>query len=165
MKHPMTKILAAALAVILLTGAAVYAADAGTAEDPLVTLSYMTNTFRQEISELFRSQLDETANALANTMDSQVAALEQNLQTQDTTASQVEDTAWQTVTLAAGQSLTVDDGAQVLFVSGTAAFSGGYAVDTTDGNAAARMDLAANHLYTVSTAGIISGEGRLLLKQ
>lgn len=162
MKRPMAILLAVALVVTALTGAVAYAAEAGTAEDPLVTLSYMTTTFKQELTSLFQGMLDDSASSLEDTMDSQLAALEQSLASADA-AAPAEDTAWQTITLT-GQSLDVDAGAQLLLISGTAAFSGGYVVDSTDGTASAGMTMHEDHLYVVSAAGTVSGEGTLLLK-
>jgi hypothetical protein len=159
MKHPI--LTAAVLTVTLLTGAAVYAADAGTAEDPLVTLSYMTTTFKQEITELFQSKLDRTASNLEQTMAQQVSAVSKSQQTAATAA---QDTAWQTVTLTAGQALEVSAGAQVLPLSGSASFSGGTISDTTVGASAKSAALTADHLYLVSAAGTVSGEGQLLVK-
>lgn len=167
MKHPTKKALAVLLTVLLLTGAAVYAADAGTAEDPLVTLSYMTNTFQTQIASLFQDALDDTQATLNDTLDRQAASLEQAIQAAAQSSGetlQAADTAWQTVTLTAGQSLAVEAGAQVLFLSGSGTFSGGYAVDVTAGTSGATMSLSADHLYTVSSAGTVSGEGQLLLQ-
>ena len=68
------------LALVLVAGLgamAVYAAgSAGTEDDPLVTLSYLTEVFTAKVTELFHTDLDAREEALREDLGERISALE-----------------------------------------------------------------------------------------
>ena len=70
---PKKKILALLLAAVILTGGISALAAAGTSDNPLVTLSYLTDTFKKSI-------LAQTDSKLAAAQSTYEAKLEQKIQ-------------------------------------------------------------------------------------
>lgn len=144
---------AAACVCVLLTVA--YAANAGGADDPLVTLSYLNNTFSKEV----QAMVDQTVDARKGEMEDALAkVLEQGGGT-------AEDSVFSVVTLNQGQILEGDVGCEVMLRIGSAVCgtpgSVGLIDTTTGGNLADGAPLAANHLYlvTISTRTVTATSG------
>ena len=142
------KIAAAAVCVCLLFTAA-YAAGAGSANDPLVTLSYLNNTFSQKVQTMVN-----------DTVDARKAEMEQALAKVLGQGGNGSGNVFTVVTLSKGQSLVGDVGCEVMLRIGTAVCGTSDSVgliDTTSGsNLGSGGALAANHLYmvTISTRSV-----------
>lgn len=136
------KVLAAVLlAALLFVGAYTCVSAAGTADDPLVTLSYLTQIFTPQMEEEMEAVAEERADALSE-------QLEQML------ASSGTGSVFRSVTLSRGQALVCGEGCEVLLRTGSASYisdAGGSLSDTTGG---AELDegaaLQQNHLYLAS---------------
>lgn len=128
-----TALVCLALVACTLAGVAVAAVTGqGSQEDPLVTLSYVTKA------------VDDLKAKLDLEIEARVAQL----------AGQVEegiDAVFVSVEVPAGQSLTLNAGAQVILRSGKAASKEGL-VDLTDG-ATLWGDMVENHLYIATKDG------------
>ena len=173
MKKKRMAVLAVALAAVVTVGA--LAATLGSADDPLVTLSYLTQVFRPQAVDSAADEAQDQVAAYQSSVSNQVSRAEQTMeQTEenlnalvgsDAFAARVaeqaglddpegiEQTLWQTVTLSSGQTLTAGEGTQVLLRAGTAQ-AGGALVDLTGGKSlAAGGALQANHLYLLPQDG------------
>lgn len=121
------------------------AADPGSSEDPLVTLSYLNDTFLEEI-------MDKLDTKIAS-RNSQIA---QKLSGEITSGSGVADT-FTVVTLTNGQVLTGDIGCEVMLRVGTAACVSASAPGLIDETAASVLNnggaLVQNHLYMMTIEG------------
>jgi hypothetical protein len=129
-------ILSVALALVLIAGVSAYAAtNYGSSSDPLITLSYLNDTFTPSIVSKFQTQIDT---ALAG-------------QTGGATA-----TTYKVVTLSKGQKLTGSVGCEIMLRVGSASAQGSDTpclVDTTGGTSlSSGSALTANHLYMVTIA-------------
>ena len=145
-------------ALLALLGAAALAADAGTQQDPLVTLSYLNDTYLPHIL----SQVDQK-------LEERDAVLLETLSKEPGTGSG--SSVYRTVTLEGGQVLTGEAGCEVLLREGSAlcvADSAPGLVDMTSGGSLEGGGaLVQNHLYlmTVPDRGIrAEGPVTLLLR-
>ncbi len=142
------KIAAAAVCVCLLFTAA-YAAGAGSANDPLVTLSYLNNTFSQKVQTMVN-----------DTVDARKTEMEQALAKVLGQGGNGSGNVFTVVTLSKGQTLVGDVGCEVMLRIGTAVCGTSDSVgliDTTSGsNLGSGGALATNHLYmvTISTRSV-----------
>lgn len=142
------KIAAAAACVCFLFTVA-YAANAGGANDPLVTLSYLNNTFSQKVQTMVN-----------DTVDARKAEMEQALAKVLGQGGNGSGNVFTVVTLSKGQTLVGDVGCEVMLRIGTAVCGTSDSVgliDTTSGsNLGSGGALAANHLYmvTISTRSV-----------
>lgn len=142
-------VLAAACVCFLLTVA--YAANAGSANDPLVTKSYLDGPFLKQVQAL----VDQT-------VDARKAELEQAAGQNNGTAV---GNVFKVVTLSQGQTLVGDVGCEVMLRIGTAACGSSDSVgliDTTTGaNLGNGGTLVTNHLYmvTISTRSVTATSG------
>ncbi len=123
-------------AVVLGAGVGAYAATTyGTQSDPLVTVSYLNETLRTEMTNQFDTQLSQAVEELENRFDNSLASA---------------GGAFKAVTLSSGQTLSASSGCEILYRSGSAAASGSL-VDLSGGSAVSSGgSLSANHLYLVS---------------
>lgn len=141
--------LALAAAVILV----VTVAATGTANDPLVSLSYLQETFLGQILGNVDAKLAERDTLLRQEVDNRIAGALGALpgEAGGTAAT------FTAVTLKAGQILTGETGCEVLLRSGAAMCAADYQpglVDQTDGTVlAGGKPLAENHLYMIPAAG------------
>lgn len=135
-------ILTVCLTGLLLAGGVTALASVGTAENPLVTLSYLANTFTQRI-------LSQTESKIASTQDTYERKLENKLQNQGGGS-----TAYSVVSLSKGQALTGKSGCEVMLRGGTAvcvSSTSSALVDTTSGGTLeGGQALDRNHLYLVA---------------
>lgn len=142
------KIAAAAACVCFLFTVA-YAANAGGANDPLVTLSYLNNTFSQKVQTMVN-----------DTVDARKAEMEQALAKVLGQGGNGSGNVFTVVTLSKGQTLVGDVGCEVMLRIGTAVCGTSDSVgliDTTSGsNLGSGGALATNHLYmvTISTRSV-----------
>ena len=173
MKKKRMAVLAAALAAVVTVGA--LAATLGSADDPLVTLSYLTQVFRPQAVDSAADEAQAQVAAYQSSVRNQVSQAEQTMeQTEESlnalvgsdafaarVAEQaglddpegVEQTRWQTVTLSSDQRLSAEEGTQVLLRTGTAQAAGAL-VDLTGGQSLASGGaLQANHLYLLPQDG------------
>lgn len=139
------------LAVCLLTAAASSSGSAGSQSDPLVTLSYLTDTFTGQILEK---------------VDGLIA--QRNGQTGDGAALPSDGGGYAAVTLAAGQTLYGESGCEILLRSGGASLaaesSPGLVDSTSGGSLENGAALQINHLYLMtSSRAVSSASGALLL--
>ena len=153
-KHPLRR-----LAVIGLLSAALIltvAASQGSAEDPLVTLGYLTEKFLPQVVaqvEVKMAGRDKSLEDKVQAMlDDYAAEMEQKFN--KLSAGSGEDNApsgFCVVTLSAGQKLTLSTGGELLFRSGsavcTAASSPGLVDTTAGGILEGGGALTINHLY------------------
>ena len=143
----MKKTIALMTLLLTLLGAAALAADAGTQRDPLVTLSYLNDTYLPHILSQVDQQLEERDAALVESLS----------KAPDAGGS---SSVYRTVTLEKGQTLTVEAGGEILLREGAAvcvADSAPGLVDMTSGGSLeGGGSLTQNHLYlmTVPERGI-----------
>lgn len=149
------KIAAAAACVCFLLTVA-YAANAGGTNDPLVTLSYLNNTFRMQV----QTMVNETVDARKGEMEDALAKVLEQGGT-GTAGGNV----FSVVTLSQGQILEGDVGCEVMLRIGSAVCgtpgSVGLIDTTTGGNLANGAPLVTNHLYmvTISTRTVTAASG------
>ena len=148
------------LAVTVLTAfAAMAAGGAGSRTDPLVTLSYLTDTFTGQIMDKVDALLARRNTALNQELSDRLAQLP------DGTA--VGRDAYAVVALSAGQTLSGEAGCEVLLRSGSARCTGTGStglVDTTSGGGLSNgAALAANHLYLMPESRSVTAAGDVTL--
>lgn len=138
------KIAAAALCVCFLLTVA-YAANAGGADDPLVTLSYLNVTFTSQVKGMVEQTVNERKAEMERSLNDILAGYG---------GSAASDSVFTVVTLTNGQSLVGDVGCEVMLRVGTAVCGSPDSVgliDTTSGGVLGNgQALAVNHLYMVT---------------
>lgn len=136
---PKKKILALLLAAVILTGGISALAAAGTSDNPLVTLSYLTDTFKKSI-------LAQTDSKLAAAQSTYEAKLEQKIQSSGNSGTAIG--AYSVVRMTNGQTLTLNTNCEVMLRSGTVQYSGNALTDTTSGSVLAQgSTVQKSHLY------------------
>ena len=136
---PKKKILALLLAAVILTGGISALAAAGTSDNPLVTLSYLTDTFKKSI-------LAQTDSKLAAAQSTYEAKLEQKIQSSCNNGTAIG--AYSVVRMTNGQTLTLNTNCEVMLRSGTVQYSGNALTDTTSGGVLVQGNtVQKNHLY------------------
>ena len=136
---PKKKILALLLAAVILTGGISALAAAGTSDNPLVTLSYLTDTFKKSI-------LAQTDSKLAAAQSTYEAKLEQKIQSSGNNGTAIG--AYSVVRMTNGQTLTLNTNCEVMLRSGTVQYSGNALTDTTSGGVLVQGNtVQKNHLY------------------
>ena len=160
------KVIAALLCMTLVVGVA-YAA-AGSADDPLVTLSFLSNVFAPHVTEQMETMVSEKSAELEVKFGQ---ALEQVPAGGNGSSDSTEDTGgeaasvFSVVTLTKGQVLVGDIGCEVMLRVGTAeCVSSGSTglIDITDGTVLGDgKSLVKNHLYmvTISTRSVKATAG------
>ena len=136
-----------ALVLLVITGAlsmtVTLAAEPGTAKDPLVTLSYLNETFMDSIMERVDQKIAER--------NSQLQLGEQASGASGTAAS------FTVVTLSSGQVLTGDIGCEVMLRVGTASCVSPSSPGLIDETSASTLNnggaLVQNHLYMMTIEG------------
>ena len=132
------KIVIAVLALLLVAGAAAYAATSyGTQEDPLITKSYLDEVVKPEMESELQTQLDAAAAAIRSSTPGEFTVLE----------------------LADGQTLRCGAGCQLLPVSGSVSAAGPLADTTAGAGVEAGAALSANHLYMATGDGGVTAAG------
>lgn len=172
MKHKwMLRLATGALVMTCLGGVALAAGQQGTQNDPLVTLSYLTDqatpAILAQVAAKITQREQELADKLGAVVDGYVKQVEDKLATGGITGGG-QSASYQVVTLSQGQKLICKAGGEVLLRSGTASCvteSSPGLVDMTDGTTlGAGGALAANHLYLATVDGRgVSASGAVTL--
>ena len=159
------RLLAYLLSVFTVFTVTVLAAGAGSQEDPLVTLSYLNDTFLPDALKQVDEKLASRNEALSKQLDEQIKA---GLQAVEGTGSAQttapgDTQAFSVVTLSKGQTLTGKVGCEVMLRVGTAtcvSSSSPGLIDETDGSTlGGGKALVKNHLYmmTIDGRGVKAG--------
>jgi len=161
MKKRMGQVLGFMLALAAILGAAALAADAGSQQDPLVTLSYLNDTYLPSVLAQVDEKLAARDTELTRKLAEQIRQMEEKLAARygsgtGNAASGVASV-FSVVTLSKGQTLQGQIGCEVMLRVGTAVCVADTApglVDTTgattiNGGAA----LVKNHLYMMTIEG------------
>jgi len=142
-------------AVVLVSGASILAfANPGTEVDPLITLSYLTDVFKPQVTE----EMQKTEQDLIESFESRIAALEARLQAGQggTSVSPGPADVFTVVTLRRGQSLTCSVGVEIMLRVGTASGFGSVPAlvnSTTGTTLSAGTALTINNMYLVTIDG------------
>ena len=152
-------VLAAAVCLAALCVAGAAAADPGSQGDPLVTLSYLTDTLTPSLLKEVDTAVADREKALTDKLQTAIDAYSQEVSDAMAESGKGgnQDT-YTPVTIPAGGTMSLTAGSEVILCSGSALCSAPAApglVDTTAGSALdSGSALALNHLYAVP------GEGR-----
>ena len=140
-------------AIAFVSGITILAmATPGTQEDPFVTLSYLNNSFRQQIM----AEVRNTEQELSQVFDAKIADLEGRINEDGQGgSSQPPGSAerFSVVTLSRGQSLTCSAGAEIILRIGSASGFGtapALVNYTTGATLSAGEALTENHMYIVT---------------
>ena len=136
----MKKRLTILLSLCLLISAAAWAVAAGSKDDPLVSLSYLTGEFSKTVNKQITSALDDSDEELLETLEKGEELVETI-------------PGWQEIRLKREDVLTGQTGTMVLPLAGDmkVSYDSGAVVDVTAGQVvAAGSSLAANHRYLVA---------------
>ena len=143
MRKKQLRVILTVAAIVLVVGGIVFLAinNYHSSADPLVSMSYINETLTPALQAKFDARLKASEEALQASFASAVSG---------------SGGGFTSVTMTSGQTLTCSAGSELLLVSGSAQVVNANAVsDVTAGAAmAAQADLAANHLYLVTAAGI-----------
>ena len=140
--------------VTMISGASLMAfATPGTPDDPLISLSYLTDIFRPQVS----SDIERAGQDLTQELDAHIADLEERFQaSQGSSASSGPADAFTVVTLRNGQSLTCSVGVEIMLRIGTAnGFGTAPALInyTTGATLSSGSALTINNMYLVTIEG------------
>lgn len=144
-------IAAVVLVAVLVTGLGAALASPGTAEDPFITLNYLTETYYPEIEQALLAQ------AQAGTAEIEQTALDRLAVLSSSYLAQVGEKNYSDgflrLTLARNEKLTLPSGASLQFEAGQVelTFSSGCLVDVTDGSTVTNSGtLTAGHHYVAA---------------
>lgn len=158
------KIFGVAVAVTAAVGLTMAVSGNNTASDPLVSLSYLTGTYRTNLLKDVEADIQAESQKLSSSFSQQVSDLKGTMNGQTVTA---EKNDVSTQSLTAGQQFTVRTGGEVLVLSGTVKAVGSGLTDVTTGTAvSAGGSLTANHLYVAGADCVLeaTGTAKLLAK-
>lgn len=158
------KIFGIAVAVTAVVGLTMAVSGNNTASDPLVSLSYLTGTYRNNLLKDVEADIQAESQKLSSSFSQQVSDLKGTMNGQTVTA---EKNDFSTQSLTAGQQFTVRTGGEVLVLSGTVKAVGSGLTDVTTGTAvSAGGSLTANHLYVAGADCVLeaTGTAKLLAK-
>lgn len=155
------KIAAAVLCVcLLLTVAYAATSGAGTQNDPLVTLSYLTNIFAPKVKELADQTVEEYQAENRDELEGMIDGWDEEVRQaiDEAEVSGSSGATYQTVTLEGDQVLVLGEGCEVILRSGTAKWTAeSLLMDTTSGKGlASGKKLEMNHLYVGLAEGYIT---------
>jgi hypothetical protein len=158
MKRKKTLLIAAiVLGIAFMSAAGILGvSDAGTKENPLITLSYLNEQFKPEVLRSFDETLAAESAAAQQRLDARIA---EYIQTVDEKLKDADigSIGFTLVTLSRGQTVSCAVGTELLLRIGTAQAAGASApalVDSTDGTTlTAGQALTANHMYMVTIQG------------
>lgn len=143
--------------------AALAAGTAGTADDPLVTLSYLTQVFAPQVSAEVDQAVADGQEALKADLDAAVSQWSASIQdalSGFSSGQQEGGAVFHVVTLSKGQTLTGQVGCEVMLRIGTASCVSSSSPGLIDATSGGTLDnggaLATNHLYMVAieTCGV-----------
>lgn len=138
------------LIAVLAAGGVYAAARYGSKDDPLVTLSYLTDVAEQQIT-------DQTETAIQTAVSNAQGQVQEQLRA----AAGV----YQAVNLTAGQTVKCDPGAEILLTSGAAVMTGAGSDVTVGAALSSGASLPVNHLCLAGSDGVTiqAGESAALL--
>lgn len=145
------KVLCSVLAVVMVITVAYAAVGAGSANDPLVTLSYLTGKFTPQMEGVMDELVEEKADELTKKFDQAIS---------NVSAGAGGSSVFSVVTLSKGQTLVGDVGCEVMLRVGSATCGADGStglIDVTGGsNLTDGKALEKNHLYmvTISTRSV-----------
>lgn len=152
MRHPMFKISMAALALTALTATASLALPPVSADDPLISLSYLTGSYRTSLL----SDVDVAVAAAKKQLTADFAAQTAALKNPTVATPSEARNDFETHNLTSGQTAAVTAGGELLLVSGEATAATAGLVDATSGAPVAKGTvLLANHLYVASAGSTV----------
>ncbi len=145
-------IAAVLLAAVLVTGLGAALASPGTAEDPFVTLSYLTGTFISEMEQAMLERAQNGTSGIEKAALDQLAYLSSYYLGQADEPKSLYTDQFLRLTLARGEVLTLLPGTGLQFDSGVVAlsFASGCLIDTTDGTVVTGGTLTAGHHYVAA---------------
>lgn len=147
---------AVVLAAVCVVGGISAAATGGDQEDPLVTLSYLTQVFTSEIMDEVDKQVAASEKDLTDRLDQAIEEYSAQME-QALGESGGESASFAVVTVPAGRAVTPAAGGEVLLRSGSASAVSGtdpILIDSTAGSiVSVNGALAANHLYVCPLEG------------
>ena len=156
MKNKIAVTIAVIMAITIISGAGILvAANPGTQEDPLITLSYLTSIFRPQIMEEIRKAEQE----LSDRFNERITQLESQLQGGQGGSSASDPGSadeFSVVTLSRGQSLICSVGTEIMLRIGSATGFGNVPVlvnYTTGAALSSGASLTLNHMYLVTIEG------------
>jgi hypothetical protein len=157
---------------MLATGYAAIAAEYGSAEDPLITQSYIEEVLTPKTQRQIDSTVSAQASSFTTLFEQRLRAVQDALDARFLTLASDEDfmrkvaaqvgsatdvSGWQAVTVPSGQTLKLSAGSQVVLRSGSAKCISSGGAGLTDLSAGAKLPggdaLAASSLYYATTEG------------
>lgn len=159
------RILAALLAGILCVTGMAFAANEGTASDPLVTLSYLQQTVTPGVLSQVDEKAEKKAQELKSALDQAIADYSQKMEQALSGSGSSGSANYAVVTLSQGQTLHLELGCEVMLRVGSAscvASSSPGLIDSTDGSTLNNGGaLKTNHLYlaTIEGRSVSAGSG------
>ena len=174
------------MVAMLATGYAAVAAEYGSADDPLITQSYLEKVLMPSLTAkaeaaakseaaAYTSDMTARINQVTDAIGTQLQSLANALVTDEDFVERVAQAGggtgtaqaeWQTVTLSAGKTLKLDAGTQVIVRTGSASAAGTGLTDVTAGSRLTAGDTAvASHLFmaTQDGAGLKAGASARVL--
>ena len=161
MKKKTGQVLSFMLALMALLGVAALAADAGSQQDPLVTLSYLNDTYIPALLSRVDEKISQRDGALAQKLAEQIRQMEEDLAAKygagSSSAASGTAAVYTVVTLTKGQVLTGEVGCEVMLRIGKASCvseSTPGLVDMTAGTTInGGANLETNHMYMMTIEG------------
>lgn len=172
----MKKIIIAVIVIAAAVGIFAIAADYGTQNDPLVSLSYITDVFTPDVLNQAKKVSEDAAKTANANVSSYEARVDKKVNefidrnTANVTSAMIDEIAgrvetpavkqsapFATIDLAAGKNVVLTKGCEVLVRSGSVSCKTGSLVDATTGAAVSTGGaLSANHLYIASDSANLS---------
>jgi hypothetical protein len=136
------------LMILIIVGvSALASSNYGSSDDPLITLSYLTDTFMTQIMSNFDTKLNDKTNTINTDLQTQIKTLNDKL---DKYVSSQSSEVFSAVNLKSGQTVTCAVGLELMLRSGSATASQDLS-DLSGGSALAEgSQLLLNHLYITS---------------
>ncbi len=145
------------VAAAFVSGVSILAATSlGTQQDPLVTLSYLTNQFKPQIMTDVNASISQAEASLSPALDAKISSFKAEIDAKLSTSTRTESATFTLITLKKNQTLSCSVGTELLLRIGsaTAVGSSPAMVDTTTaGSLTSGAAVAANHLYMVTIEG------------
>ena len=146
---------AVVLSVVLIIGVGALAANYGTSEDPLITLSYIRDVLTPKLKSDAEDTIDTVKTELEADLDEKINAISKQLDNSDNALEK--SYTYSVVTLQSGQRRTGSIGTELMLSVGTAkCYASGTTgiIDTTDSKTLENGDaMKENHMYMVTING------------
>lgn len=143
------------LAITMIIGVSAIAANYGTPEDPLITLSYLTDILTPSIKSQADAKVNEVKSALENEFNEQLDNIERQLQNANNSVTITHT--YSVVSLEAGKTLSGSVGTELMLRVGTAVCSASSATGLIDTTTASVLEngqpMVKNHMYMVTIEG------------